>query len=118
MGAAPLLLSSSPVPLGPARQVQEAITDLPQISFLIPQFSFSTYPPWVSGHVLVLLTVPVDNLRSREDARQATEASMPCQPAAQTGRQSSALAGAKHGLISRQNNSSLCSLFSQNNPLL
>lgn len=90
----------------------------PATSFLITQFPFSPYPPWVSGHVLVTADLPVDNLRSREDARQAKEDSIPCQPAAQTGRQSPALAGAKHGLISWQNNSSLCSLFSQNNPLL
>lgn len=90
----------------------------PATSSLVPQFPFSAYPPWVSGHILVLLNVPVDNLRSREDARQAREDSIPCQPTAQTGRQNPALAGAKHGLISWQNNSSLCSLFSQNNPLL
>lgn len=98
MGAAPLLLSPSPVPLRPARQVQEAMADLPQ-NCLIPQFPFSPYPPWVSGHVLVLLTAPVDNLRSREEAKQAREDSIPCQPTAQTGRQSPAPAGAKHGLI-------------------
>lgn len=28
----------------------------PATSFLITQFPFSPYPPWVSGHVLVLLT--------------------------------------------------------------
>lgn len=98
VGAAPLLFSPSPVPLRPARQVQEAMADLPQ-NCLIPQFPFSPYAPWVSGHVLVLLTAPVDNLRSREEAKQAREDSIPCQPTAQTGRQSPAPAGAKHGLI-------------------
>lgn len=74
MGAAPLLLSPSPASLGPARQVQKAMADLPQAFFSL-NFLFSPYSPWVSRHVLVLLTVPVDNLRSREDARQD---SIPC----------------------------------------
>lgn len=72
MIAASLLLFPSPVPLGPARQVKEAMADLPQ-AFLCLNFLFLPTHPGLG-----LLTVPVDNLRSREDARQAREDSIPC----------------------------------------
>lgn len=68
-----------PFPCAPwTCQAGEEGHDRPATSFLIPQFPFSPYSSWVSGHVLVLLTVPVGNLRSRKDARQAREDSIPC----------------------------------------
>lgn len=115
MDTASLLLSPSPVPLGPARPWQTCHKfSYPSISF----FSRPTVGLRACTCAADCANQWVDNLRSREDAKQAREEDIPCQPAAQTGRQSPALAGAKHGLISWQNNSSLCSLFSQNNPLL
>lgn len=70
--------------------------------FSYPSISFSS-PPTVSLRACtVLLTVPMENLRSREDARQAREdgshwgaGSVPHQPTALMGRQSPAPAGAK-----------------------
>lgn len=70
--------------------------------FFYPSISFSSPPTVGLRACTVLLTAPVEKLRSREDTRQAREngshrgaGSILCQPAAWTGRQSPALAGAK-----------------------
>lgn len=94
VGAALLLLSSVPVPLGPARQVWEPRTHT--------SICFSSSPIVDLEGCAVPLTAPGENTRSREDARRAGgdssqrgAGSVPHQAAAWTGRQSPSRAGAQ-----------------------